>query len=159
MGSGMPIGCVIGKAEVMDAAEPGTIGGTYLGNPVCCAAAIATIKIMEEKKLNERAAKIGKIFTDRFKKFAEFVPYIGDIRALGAMVAIEFVKEKGSQEPHSDFCANFVSKCLEKNLIVLKAGSMKNIVRVLSPIVITDDEVTRALNIMEESLRQLTKGE
>lgn len=82
MGSGMPIGCVIGKAEVMDAVVAGTLGGTYLGNPVCCAAALATIKLMEDKNLNERAEVVGKMFTDKLKEFTQFVPFIGDIRAL-----------------------------------------------------------------------------
>lgn len=156
MGSGMPIGAVIGKAEVMDAAAPGTIGGTYLGNPVCCAAAIATIKLMEDKKLNERASIIGKRFAEKFIEFAEFVPFIGDVRALGAMVAIEFVEDKNTKKPHSQFCADFVQRCLDKNLILLKAGVAKNIVRVLSPIVITDSEIEKAFQIMEETLKELT---
>ena len=158
MGSGMPIGAVIGKAEVMDAAAPGTIGGTYLGNPVCCAAAIATIKVMEDQRLNEQADRIGKVFVEKFKKFATLTPFVGDVRSLGAMVAIEFVVDKESKVPNPEFCEQFVSKCLDKKLILLKAGNSKNIVRVLSPLVITDNEIERALLIMEESLKELIKG-
>jgi 4-aminobutyrate aminotransferase/(S)-3-amino-2-methylpropionate transaminase len=158
MGSGLPIGCVIGKAEVMDAAEPGTIGGTYLGNPVCCAAALATIEVMEEEKLNERADKIGKIFMDRFKEFQKITPFIGDVRGIGAMVAIEFVKGPNSKIANAKFCSAFVKKCLEKKVILLKAGKAKNVVRVLSPIVITESEIEKALQIMEETLKELTKG-
>ena len=158
MGSGMPIGCVIGKADVMDAVTPGTIGGTYLGNPVCCAAALATIKLMKDQKLNERAAKIGEIFVSKFKTFSELTPFIGDVRALGAMVAIEFVTDTQSKNPNADFCDKFVAKCLEKNVILLRAGNSKNIVRILSPIVITDIEIDKALQIMEDSLKEIIKG-
>ena len=158
MGSGMPIGAVIGKAEVMDAAAPGTIGGTYLGNPVCFSAAIATIKVMEDQRLNEQADRIGKVFVEKFKKFATLTPFVGDVRSLGAMVAIEFVVDKESKVPNPEFCEQFVSKCLDKKLILLKAGNSKNIVRVLSPLVITDNEIERALLIMEESLKELIKG-
>jgi 4-aminobutyrate aminotransferase/(S)-3-amino-2-methylpropionate transaminase len=158
MGSGMPIGCVIGKTEVMDAVVPGTLGGTYLGNPVCCAAAIATIKLMEDKNLNARAEVIGKIFTDKFKEFAEFVPFIGDIRALGAMVAVEFVMGPDDKEANFEFCEEFVSKCLEKRIILLKAGKYKNIIRILSPLVISDSEINTSLQIMEETFKELTKG-
>lgn len=155
MGSGMPIGAVIGKAEVMDAAAPGTVGGTYLGNPVCCAAALATIKLMEDKNLRERALVIGKVFVDRFKEFAEFTPAIGDVRALGAMVAIEFVENRSTKTPNTQFCEKFVQKCLEKKVILLKAGVSKNVVRILSPLVITDKEIEAALQIMEETLKEL----
>lgn len=158
MGSGMPIGAVIGKQEVMDAAEPGTIGGTYLGNPVCCAAALATILVMEEEKLNDRAMLIGKRIADRFKKMAEWADCIGDVRGLGAMIAVEFVADRKSKAPNVAVCDHVVKKCLERGVLLLKAGSFKNIIRVLSPIVITDEELEKALGIIEVSLKEALGG-
>ncbi len=156
MGSGMPIGAVIGKQEVMDKALPGTIGGTYLGNPVCCAAAIATIEVMEEQKLNERALVIGKTVKDHFERMAKWATCIGDVRGLGAMIAVELVKDRESKRPDSKICEALTKKCLEKGVILLKAGSAKNVVRILSPIVITDKELKQALDIIEVTLKELT---
>ncbi len=155
MGSGMPIGCVIGKEEVMDAAQAGTIGGTYLGNPVCCAAALATIELMEEEKLNDRAMVIGSRVSNRFKEMANWAEAIGDIRGLGAMTAMEFVHDKQTKAPNAEVCDALVRKCLDRGVILLKAGSSKNIIRILSPLVITDEELDRALDIIETSLREV----
>jgi 4-aminobutyrate aminotransferase / (S)-3-amino-2-methylpropionate transaminase / 5-aminovalerate transaminase len=158
MGGGMPIGAVVGKQEIMDAARPGTIGGTYLGNPVCCAAALATIAMMEEQKLNARALHIGKIVKDRFEKMAKTSPYIGDVRGLGAMIAVEFVKDKTTKEPHPDLCLAITSQCLEDGVILLKAGASKNVIRVLSPLTIGDEDLNRALDIFESALQRASGG-
>jgi len=157
MGSGMPIGAVIGRQEVMDAAVAGTIGGTYLGNPVCCAAAIATIDFMEEEKLNDRANVIGTKIKERFKKMAEWADCIGDVRGLGAMIALEFVTDRKTKAPNADICDAVTTKCLEKGVILLKAGNGKNVIRILSPLTITDADVDKALNIIEESLKEVIK--
>lgn len=158
MGSGMPIGAVIGKQEVMDAAVAGTIGGTYLGNPVCCAAAIATIDFMEEEKLNDRAEALGKKIKERFKKMAEWADCIGDVRGLGSMVALEFVTDRKTKAPNADACDAVTSKCLEKGVILLKAGNGKNIIRILSPLTITDADVDKALDIIEGALKEVVKA-
>ncbi len=155
MGSGMPIGAVIGKQEVMDAAEPGTLGGTYLGNPVCCAAALATIAVMEEENLNSRALVVGKTVMDRFKKMSEWADCIGDVRGLGAMIAMEFVTDRKTKLPNTEVCETLVKACLEKGLILLKAGSSKHIIRILSPLVISDAELAKALDIIELSLKEI----
>jgi 4-aminobutyrate aminotransferase/(S)-3-amino-2-methylpropionate transaminase len=157
MGSGMPIGAVIGKQEVMDAAAVGTIGGTYLGNPVCCAAALATIAFMEEEKLNDRANAIGTKIKERFKKMAEWADCIGDVRGLGAMIALEFVTDRKTKIPNADVCDAVTAKCLEKGVILLKAGNGKNVIRILSPLTITDADVDKALDIIEESLKEVVK--
>jgi 4-aminobutyrate aminotransferase/(S)-3-amino-2-methylpropionate transaminase len=157
MGSGMPIGAVIGKQEVMDAAAVGTIGGTYLGNPVCCAAALATIAFMEEEKLNDRANAIGTKIKERFKKMSEWADCIGDVRGLGAMIALEFVTDRKTKIPNADVCDAVTAKCLEKGVILLKAGNGKNVIRILSPLTITDADVDKALDIIEESLKEVVK--
>ena len=158
MGSGMPIGAVVGKKEVMDAALPGTVGGTYLGNPVCCAAALATIKLMEEENLNERARHLGKMAMDRFREMAEWAECVGDARGLGAMVAMELVEDRKTKKPNDKVCAELVEKCLERGVILLKAGSGKNVIRILSPLVIKDEEFKKALDIIELSLKEIIGG-
>lgn len=155
MGSGMPIGAVIGKKHIMDAAVPGTIGGTYLGNPVCCAASLATIEYMKEKNLNERAIEISRIVENRFSKMKKSFACIGDVRGLGAMQAIEFVKDNDSSRPDADIVAELITACIKRGLLVISAGTYKNVIRMLSPLVITNDNLNRGLNIIEEELEKI----
>lgn len=152
LGSGMPIAAIVGKAEVMDAAAPGTIGGTYIGNPVCCAAALATIQLMKDQNLNERANKIGEIVRNRFKNIQKQCPQIGDVRGLGAMLAIEFVKNNDPRQPDTDLCGRIIKQCYDRGLILLSAGTYKNIIRILSPLVISDELLEKGLNILEEEI-------
>jgi 4-aminobutyrate aminotransferase/(S)-3-amino-2-methylpropionate transaminase len=156
MGSGMPIGAVIGKGGVMDAAAPGTIGGTYLGNPVCCAAALATIQVMEEQQLNNRALEIIEIVQSRLLKMKDKCQCIGDIRGLGAMQAVEIVKNGDPHQPDADTVSQLTSACLERGLILLSAGTNKNIIRFLTPLVISDEHLKRGLDIIEEELLKLS---
>jgi 4-aminobutyrate aminotransferase/(S)-3-amino-2-methylpropionate transaminase len=157
MGSGMPIGAVIGKSEVMDAAAVGTIGGTYLGNPVCCAAASATIDYMKEIDLNSKAIEISKVVEDRFLKLKKQFTSIGDVRGLGAMQAIEFVKNNNPSEPDTGLVTILTAACLKRGLILLNAGTDKNVIRILSPLVISMDLLNKGLDIIEEELHKLTK--
>ncbi len=154
LGSGMPIAAVVGRAEVMDAAGPGTIGGTYIGSPVCCAAALATIKFMKDENLNERANKIGQLFMDRFKALQKECSEIGDVRGLGAMNALEFVKNGDPNQPDVDLCSEVVRSCAQRGLVLLSAGTNRNIIRILSPLVITDELFNKGLDIMEEEIRK-----
>jgi 4-aminobutyrate aminotransferase/(S)-3-amino-2-methylpropionate transaminase len=155
LGSGMPIGAVIGKQEIMDAAIPGTIGGTYLGNPVCCAAAIATIDYMEFRDLNTRAQQISRIVHARFTQMKEHCPSIGDIRGLGAMQTIEFVLNGDPHQPDNAICERMASACLERGLILLTAGTYKNVIRILTPLMIADDLLNQGLDIIERELKKL----
>lgn len=150
MGSGLPIAAVVGRAKIMDAAGPGTIGGTYIGSPVCCAAALATIQLMKDENLNDRAKEIGRMFMERFENLQKKVPAIGDVRGFGAMNAIEFVKNGDPTQPDGDLCTKIVQGCAERGLILISAGTNKNIIRVLSPLVITDEQYQKGLDIMEE---------
>jgi 4-aminobutyrate aminotransferase / (S)-3-amino-2-methylpropionate transaminase / 5-aminovalerate transaminase len=156
MGGGMPIGCVIGKAEVMDAAASGTIGGTYPGNPVCAAAALANIKYMKEIDINALARKVGKICVDRFEDLRKRCPEIGEVRGLGAMIAFPLVKNDDPFQPDSKLCSDLMAACSKRGLIILSAGTHKNVIRVLSPLVITEQELEKGLNIIEEELLKLT---
>lgn len=154
LGSGLPIAAVVGKAKVMDAAAPGSIGGTYIGSPVCCAAALATIQLIKDENLNERAKYIGKIITERMLATQKDFPAIGDVRGVGAMIGIEFIKNGDYKQPDSDLCSKIVKGCAEEGLIMLSAGMHKNVVRILSPIVITDDQLHKGLDILIEQIKK-----
>ncbi len=155
MGSGMPIGCVIGKAEVMDAAGPSTIGGTYIGNPVCCAASLATIKYMEDHNLNARGEEVGNIIRQRFEHMKSNFPQIGDVRGLGAMMAMEFVKNNDPMHPDAETCKQVMDECGRNGLIIITAGTHKNVLRVLSPLVIENEQLHKGLDILEEAIRKV----
>ncbi|MEX1003078.1 MAG: aspartate aminotransferase family protein [Crocinitomicaceae bacterium] len=154
LGSGLPIAAVVGRAEIMDAAVSGTIGGTYIGSPVCCAAALATIQYMKDIDLNGRAVHIGKIITDRMNKLQTEFADIGDVRGVGAMIGIEFVANNDPTKPRTELCDKIVKGCAEDGLILLSAGTFKNVIRILSPLVITDEQLNQGLDILEKQIRQ-----
>ena len=156
MGAGMPIGCVMGKAEVMDAALSGTIGGTYPGNPVCAAAAVANIRYMEEIDINAKGKWVGEVVRARFEKMQSNCPAIGDIRGLGAMLAFALVKNGDPKQPDDDLCTALIKACAARGLVILSAGTYKNIIRILSPLNISEDELNRGLDILEEELYRLS---
>ena len=158
MGSGLPIAAVVGKAKVMDAAIPGTIGGTYIGSPVCCAAALATIKYMKDINLNEKANHVGEIVTNRIHELQKKVKAIGDIRGVGAMIGIEFVKDGNPNSPDTELCTKVVKGCSDEGLILLSAGTHKNVIRILSPLVITDEELNRGLDTLENQILKHTQS-
>jgi 4-aminobutyrate aminotransferase / (S)-3-amino-2-methylpropionate transaminase / 5-aminovalerate transaminase len=152
MGGGLPIAAVVGRADVMDAVKPGTLGGTYGGNPVACAAALATIRVMEEKNLNQRARQVGEILRRRFESMRARCPAVDDVRGMGAMVGIELVEDVETREPASSLASDVTRACLDRGLLLLTAGTAGNVIRVLVPLVIPDDQLTRGLDILEEEL-------
>ncbi len=152
MGGGLPIAAVIGKAAVMDGARPGTIGGTYGGNPVACAAALATIEVMKELDLNARAMEIGRQTMDRFNRIKAKCPLVGDVRGLGAMVAMEFVHDGDPNRPAAKVVKEILGTCLERGVLLLSSGLHGNVIRILSPLTISDEELRRGLDILEEEI-------
>lgn len=158
LGSGLPIAAVVGRAEVMDAAAGGTIGGTYIGSPLSCVAASATIKYMKDLNLNERANEVGKIITDRMLALQTEINDIGDVRGVGAMVGIEFVVDGDPRKQNGELCDRIVKKCAENHLIVLSAGTFKNVIRILSPLVITNDQLNQGLDILENAIRNAAQN-
>ena len=152
MGSGMPIGAVVGRADVMDAAKPGTIGGTYGGNPVSCAAALATIAVMERDNLNARAETIGIRMRARFEALQAKCPVVADVRGLGAMIGMEFCFDGDPGKPAGNVTAAALAKCREQVVLVLPAGAHGNIIRTLSPLTISDGDLAQALDVIEESV-------
>lgn len=149
---GFPISAVVGRAEVMDAPNPGEIGGTYGGNPVSCVAALAVIEKIEREQLCERANVIGVQITQRLKGLQEKYDVIGDVRGLGAMAAVELVKDRQTKEPNKEITAQLVAECYKRGLVVLSAGIFSNVLRFLPPLVITDGQLNEALDILEEAL-------
>ena len=155
LGSGMPIAAVMGRAELMDKAAPSSIGGTYIGNPVSCAAALATLTYMEEIDINAKGRHVGQVIRKRFEKMKAKHACIGDVRGLGAMMAMEFVKKGDPLQPDAETCTALMNACAGRDLVVITAGTDKNVIRVLSPLVISDDLLNRGLDIMEEELDRI----
>ncbi len=151
MGAGMPISGVVGRAEVMDAPPPGTLGGTYSGNPVACAAALAVLDLYEKEDLAARSREIGKTVTDRFLKLQQQFPIIGDVRGLGGMVAMELVKDRTTKEPDSHTASDVLTAAHQRGLVLIKAGMYDNVLRVLVPLCVTDEQLQQGLDIFEEA--------
>jgi 4-aminobutyrate aminotransferase/(S)-3-amino-2-methylpropionate transaminase len=159
MGGGMPIAAVVGKAELMDRVSPGTLGGTYGGNPVACAAALATISQIERLGLNERAIEVGDAIRSRFDALRARVPAITDVRGLGAMVAMELHADADLDRPATALVREIIDGCRGRGLLLIAAGLESNVIRVLCPLVITDEQLERGLSILEEeTLRRAGAG-
>jgi 4-aminobutyrate aminotransferase/(S)-3-amino-2-methylpropionate transaminase len=152
MGGGLPIAAVVGRAEVMDGAAPGTIGGTYGGNPVACAAALATIAVMEEQDLNRRAREIGERVRARFTELQAECTALADVRGVGAMIGAEFEVDGA---PAGAQVGEVLTACLARGVLAISAGTHGNVIRVLSPLVITDAQLDAGLDIMMEEIRRV----
>ena len=157
LSSGMPISAVMGKAHIMDAAAPGTIGGTYIGNPVACAAALATLEYMQDIDINALGVHVGNRVRKHFDAMQSKYSCVGEVRGLGAMMAMEFVHDGDPSRPDQETCGALVAACARRGVLMLSAGTHKNIIRVLSPLVIEDELLERALTIMDEELGCITK--
>ncbi len=150
---GVPLSAIVASAEIMDAPAPGTIGGTYGGNPLACAAALKVIGIMERDDLAGRSLQIGEIVNARYRKMMETYDCIGDIRGLGAMVGIEFVTDRKTKEPDAALTSAVIQECVRHGLLVENAGTYGNVIRFLSPLVITDEQLQAGLDIFENALK------
>jgi 4-aminobutyrate aminotransferase/(S)-3-amino-2-methylpropionate transaminase len=153
--AGLPLSGVIGKAEIMDAPDDSAIGGTYVGNPVAQAAALAVLEVFEEESLVERAAEIGDRMRQRMQAWQERWPRIGDVRGLGAMLALELVADTSTKEPAPEMASAVVEAALERGLLLIKSGIYANCIRVLVPLVITDGQLDEALAAWEDSLESV----
>jgi 4-aminobutyrate aminotransferase/(S)-3-amino-2-methylpropionate transaminase len=150
--AGLPLSAVIGKSEIMDAPGDSAIGGTYVGNPVAQAAALAVLDVFEEEGLNERGAAIGETIRARMQAWQERWDAIGDVRGLGAMLAIELVHDREGKDPAPDLANAVVEAAAERGLLLLKSGIYSNCIRVLVPLVISDAELDEALGVWEQAL-------
>ncbi|MGN1180284.1 MAG: aspartate aminotransferase family protein [Suilimivivens sp.] len=157
LGGGAPISGICARAEVMDAALPGTIGGTYCGNPLACASALKVIEIYEKEKLADRSMEIGEKVRAAYDKFAEKYQVIGDIRGLGGMIGVEFVKDRETKEPFPEFVSAMVQNAVQRGLLIENAGTYGNVIRFLAPLVMTDEQLDAGLAIFEECLKVTTE--
>lgn len=151
LAAGMPIGAVIGKSEIMDAAAPGTVGDTFAGNPVVCAAAIANLEYMEKLKISQLAKHVEIRIHEKIKPLHK-LSFIGDIRGMGAMIAIEFNEDKNPRKPLADVVSKIIKSCSERGILLQKAGTYNNIIRLLPPIVISDLALDKGLNVLLEEI-------
>jgi 4-aminobutyrate aminotransferase/(S)-3-amino-2-methylpropionate transaminase len=148
---GIPLSGVLGKASIMDAPVEGGVGGTYVGNPVAQAAAVAVLDVIEEEGLVERSASLGDVMRARMESWQARWPQVGDVRGLGSMLAIELVEADGTT-PATELASRVVTGALERGLLLLKAGVAGNCIRVLVPLVISDGELDEALDVWEDAL-------
>jgi 4-aminobutyrate aminotransferase / (S)-3-amino-2-methylpropionate transaminase / 5-aminovalerate transaminase len=149
---GLPLSGVLGKAPVMDAPDDNAVGGTFVGNPVAQAAALAVLDVFEDERLVDRAGSIGETIRGRMSAWQERHPQIGDVRGLGAMLAIELVRDPATKEPAPELAARVTEEAARRGLLLLRAGVHSNCIRVLCPLVITDPELDEALGAWEEAL-------
>ena len=150
--AGVPLSAIIAREEIMEAPAPGTIGGTFCGNPLACAAALKTIEIMERDHLAQRSLEIGEKVMTRYREWMEKYPIIGDVRGLGGMVGIEFVKDQTTKEPAPELTSAIIQECAKHGLMVEGAGTYNNVIRFLAPLVMTDEQLEAGLKIMEAAV-------
>ena len=152
LGGGLPLGAITGRAEVMESVHVGGLGGTFGGNPVACAAALAVLDGIERDGLLERATEIGAIALERLTRMQERFQVIGDVRGRGAMVAIELVGDRRTMQPAKHAATALIEECYRQGVIVLKAGTYDNVIRLLPPLTIEKDLLQEALDVLEEAL-------
>ena len=155
LGGGLPIGGITGRADVMDSVHPGGLGSTFGGNPLSCAAALGTLDEIESRGLIGRARHIGEIFRARLDSFADAVPAVGDVRVIGAMAALEFVTDPETKEPDPAAATKVLAACHGEGVILLRAGTYDNSVRLLPPLVMSDDLLNDGLSVLEKAVRSL----
>ena len=155
LAGGLPLAAVVGKASIMDAPTPGGLGGTFAGSPLACAAALAVLDVMQEENLPERANHIGGLVTQRLRALQASIPNIGEVRALGGMVAMELVKTGETPGPDAELTKALVQEAAKNGLVLLSCGVYGNVIRFLMPLTTSDELVHEGMDILERSLRML----
>ena len=148
LAAGFPLSAVVGRADVMDAPDPGGLGGTYGGNPVACAAGLAVMDVMRDEKLPDRAARIGSVVEERMRTWARDVELIGDVRGVGAMMGMELVRDRKTKEPADTETARLLATARDQGLILLRCGVHHNVIRTLMPLTIPDEQLEEGLDIL-----------
>jgi 4-aminobutyrate aminotransferase/(S)-3-amino-2-methylpropionate transaminase len=155
---GLPLSSITGRAEVMDASGVGGLGGTFGGNPVSLAAAHAVLDQLESGAVFEQARRIGRVFAQRAAAWKAEYPIVGDVRGVGAMWAIELVKDRAGKTPAKDETSAVSKKCYERGLVTITAGTYGNILRTLMPLVIRDEELHEGLDVLEGAIRETSRA-
>jgi 4-aminobutyrate aminotransferase/(S)-3-amino-2-methylpropionate transaminase len=156
--AGLPLSGVLGRAEIMDAPGDSAVGGTYVGNPLAQAAALAVLEVFDEDSLVERAGQIGDTIRERMLAWQQRWPAIGDVRGLGAMLAIELVEDPVTKAPASGLATKVAEAAADRGLLLLKSGIYSNCIRVLVPLVISDAQLDEALGVWEDALDSALSG-
>jgi 4-aminobutyrate aminotransferase/(S)-3-amino-2-methylpropionate transaminase len=154
---GFPISAVLGRAEIMDAPDPGGLGGTYAGNPLACAAALAVLEIFEQEKLLERGQRLGQRLQEGLRQIAGRCPAIGEVRGLGPMVAIELIAGGRADQPDAELTRRLVAEAARRGLILISCGIYANVIRILVPLTASDALVDEGLKILSDSLDAVSR--
>ncbi|WP_294405961.1 aspartate aminotransferase family protein [uncultured Clostridium sp.] len=154
IGAGLPLSAIVAREEVMESVLPGTIGGTYCGNPLACAAALKTIEIMERDNLAGKSLEIGEKVQARYKEWMEKYDVVGDVRGLGGMVGIEFITDKKSKTPNGQIVSKIIQNAVHKGLMLENCGTYGQTIRFLAPLVMTDEQLEAGLKIFEEAIKE-----
>jgi 4-aminobutyrate aminotransferase / (S)-3-amino-2-methylpropionate transaminase / 5-aminovalerate transaminase len=157
MGGGMPIAAVTGRAEIMDAPGVGGLGGTYCGHPASCAATLAAIETIEKEDLLARSVAIGERFETRARSWKQKWPLVGEVRGLGGMCAMELVRDEATREPADTETKEIARYCYEHGLILITAGTYNNVIRILVPLVVTDEQFDEGLAVIEAALTSVVE--
>jgi len=156
MAGGLPISAVTARSEIFDAAHVGGIGGTFSGNPIACEAGLKIIEIMERDNFAQKAQIIGEIIISRFKTMKDKYPIIGNVRGRGAMCALELVKDSKSKTPAKEETKKIIQEAYQNGLILLKAGLFDNVIRILVPLVVTNEQLEEGLDILENAFEKVS---
>ncbi|MER9076693.1 4-aminobutyrate--2-oxoglutarate transaminase [Mesorhizobium sp. M0904] len=161
LGAGLPIAAVVGRAEIMDAADVGGLGGTYAGNPLACAAALAVIDVLNKEALIDRANEIGARLVRGFQRMQtkKNRSVIGDIRGLGAMIGVEFIEDEETRAPARPFVTKVIKEAAKRGLLLASAGRHFNVIRILVPLTVSDDVIDEALDIMDQSIDAVVESD
>ena len=153
---GLPLSAVVGKAEIMDAPPPGGLGGTYAGSPLACAAALAVFEVIASENLLQRSQRIGELLQTRLRKLQQRFPVIGEIRGVGAMVAMELVKNGSAEQPDAELTRALVLAAAAQGLVILSCGVYSNVIRFLTPLTISDALLSEGMDKLEAALSEVT---
>jgi 4-aminobutyrate aminotransferase/(S)-3-amino-2-methylpropionate transaminase len=152
----MPLSAVVGRKDLMDSVHPSGVGGTYGANPLACRAALAVLEIFETEDLLKKSRELGEKLRQRFDQFQDEFEIVGEVRGIGPMLALELVEDRHTKTPAGEAAKKLVGFCREKGLIILACGGYGNVIRVLMPLVITDEQLEKGLTILADGLAALT---
>jgi 4-aminobutyrate aminotransferase/(S)-3-amino-2-methylpropionate transaminase len=152
LAGGLPLGAVTGRADVMDSVHVGGLGGTFGGNPVACAAALVVLDAVESEGLLQKATDLGALMMERLRDMARRFELIGDVRGRGAMAAIELVEDRSTKAPARAATTRLIEECYREGVVILKAGTYDNVIRLLPPLVIAPDLLNEGLDVLEKAL-------
>lgn len=156
IGAGLPLSAIVAREEIMESVLGGTIGGTYCGNPLACAAAIKTIEIMERDNFSKRSLEIGEKVQKRYREWMEKYDVIGDVRGLGGMIGMEFVTDKESKNPNTAIVSEIIEEAVQNGLMLESSGTCGQVIRFLAPLIMTDEQLEEGLKIFERAIEKFS---